>query len=311
MEIRELRAFSAVADEGSVSAAGRRLHLSQSAVSQTIQSLERQLGVQLLIRGAGGVTLTGAGTVLLREARTLIAQHDRALAAVSGRAAASTAPLRVGVPLEIPADLLPRALAEMGASFPQTQVDIRHASSSAELSALEAGELDLALVRERPADPDYDAVLAVEEPLGVVLSADRAAELAGPTGVRLHQLAGLRWVAFARSEAPCWHDQVTATLRSHGIDRLGPEGEDGGAPLIAEVKLASVAAGHAFALAPPGWSGSPAACLPGDGGALPGGVTWSPLIGDPLVRRTWAVWAAAATRRDLAALVAALDLTAR
>jgi molybdate transport repressor ModE-like protein len=320
MEIRELRAFSAVAEEGSVSAAGRKLHLSQSAVSQTIQSLERQLGVQLLIRGAGGATLTGAGAVLLREARTLIAQHDRALAAVSGQAAASAATLRVGVPLEFPADLLPRAFAEMGASFPRSQVDIRHAPSSAQLSAMEAGELDLALVRERPADPDYDAVLAVEEALGVILAAGRAAELAGPTGVRLHQLAGLDWVAFARSEAPSWHDQVTATLSSHGVVRLGP-GSAGGAggahPLIAEVKLASVAAGHAFALAPPGWSGSPplrtlpAGCLPGDPAALPGGVTWSPLIGNPLVRRTWAVWRAASTRRDLAALVAALDVTAR
>jgi molybdate transport repressor ModE-like protein len=322
VEIRELRAFSAVAEEGSVSAAGRKLHLSQSAVSQTIQSLERQLGVQLLIRGAGGATLTGAGAVLLREARTLIAQHDRALAAVAGQAAAS-ATLRVGVPLEFPADLLPRALAEMGAGFPRSQVDIRHAPSSAQLSAMEAGELDLALVRERPADPDYDAVLAVEEALGVILAADRAAELAGPTGVRLHQLAGLDWVAFARSEAPSWHDQVTATLSSHGVIRLGPgsEGGAGGAggahPLIAEVKLAAVAAGHAFALAPPGWSGSPplrtlpAGCLPGDPAALPGGVTWSPLIGNPLVRRTWAVWPAASTRRDLAALVAALDVTAR
>ena len=319
MEIRELRAFSAVAEEGSVSAAARKLHLSQSAVSQTIQSLERQLGVQLLNRGAGGATLTGAGAVLLREARTLIAQHDRALAAVAGQAAAS-ATLRVGVPLEFPADLLPRALAEMGASFPRTQVDIRHAPSSAQLSAMEAGELDLALVRERPADPDYDAVLAVEEALGVILAADRAAELAGPTGVRLHQLAGLDWVAFARSEAPSWHDQVTATLSSHGVVRLGPgsEGGAGGAhPLIAEVKLAAVAAGHAFALAPPGWSGSPplrtlpAGCLPDDPAALPGGVTWSPLIGNPLVRRTWAVWPAASTRRDLAALVAALDVTAR
>lgn len=301
MEIRELQAFSAVAEEGSVSAAGRKLHLSQSAVSQTIQSLERQLGVQLLIRGAGGATLTAAGAVLLREARTLIAQHDRALAAVSGQAAASAATLRVGVPLEFPADLLPRALAEMGASFPRSQVDIRHAPSSAQLSAMEAGELDLALVRERLADPDYDAVLAVEEALGVILAAGRAAELAGPTGVRLHQLAGLDWVAFARSEAPSWHDQVTATLSSHGVVRLGPGSEDGAGgegsaggahPLIAEVKLASVAGGHAFALAPPGWSGSPplrtlpAGCLPGDPAALPGGVTWSPLIGNPLVRRT-------------------------
>ena len=318
MEIRELRAFTAVAEEGSVSAAGRKLNLSQSAVSQTIQSLERQLGVRLLNRGAGGVTLTGAGAVLLREARTLIAQHDRALAAVSGQGTAGSAPLRVGVPLEFPADLLPRALAEVDASFPQCQVDIRHASTSAQLSALEAGQLDLALVRERPADPDYDAVLVVEEALGVVLSAERAQELTGPTGVRLHQLAGLEWLAFPRSEAPCWHDQVTATLRSHGIIvRSGQEQEGGGHSLIAEVKLASVAAGHAFALAPPGWSDSPAlrylppGSPPADSTGLPGGVTWSPLVGDPLVRRTWAVWAAAATRRDLAALVAALDLTAR
>jgi DNA-binding transcriptional LysR family regulator len=55
VEIRELGAFAVVAEEGSVSAAARRLHLSQSALSQTIQSLERQLGVQLLLRSRTGV----------------------------------------------------------------------------------------------------------------------------------------------------------------------------------------------------------------------------------------------------------------
>ena len=85
VEIRELRAFAAVADEGSLSAGARRLHLSQSALSQTIQSLERQLGVQLLLRSRTGVTTTEAGTVLLREGRALIAQYDRMLAAVPGR----------------------------------------------------------------------------------------------------------------------------------------------------------------------------------------------------------------------------------
>jgi molybdate transport repressor ModE-like protein len=110
VEIRELRVFIGVAEEGSLSAAARKLHLSQSALSQTILSLERQLGVQLLQRHSTGVTATDAGTILLREARALIAQHDRALAAVTGQAAAGPGPLRIGVPLELPADLLPRAL---------------------------------------------------------------------------------------------------------------------------------------------------------------------------------------------------------
>jgi DNA-binding transcriptional LysR family regulator len=67
------------------------------------------------------------------------------------------------------------------------------------------------------------------------------------------------------------------------------------APLIAQVKLAAVADGSAFALAPPGWWQP-----------LPADVQWRPLAEDPLVRRTWAVWPAGSRRRDLATLVDAL-----
>ena len=299
MEVRELRAFIAVAEEGSLSAAARRLHLSQSALSQTIQSMERQLGVQLLLRSSTGVTTTEAGTILLRESRALIAQHDRLLVAVAGRGAASPGTLRVGIPLELPAGLLPGVLADLTATCPLTRVEVSHASSAAQLAVLAAGQLDVALVRECPADPRYDAVLAVEEALGVILATTHADELADPTGIRLHRLAGLDWVGFPRSDAPLWYDQVTATLRAHGIslDRRPPPGEH---PLLAEVKFAAVGTGRAFALAPPDWARP-----------LPEGLTWQPLIGNPIIRRTWAVWPASSRRRDLATLIAALDLTMR
>lgn len=299
MEIRELRAFAAVAEEGSLSAAARRLHLSQSALSQTIQSLERQLGVQLLLRSRTGVTTTQAGAILLREGRALMAQYDRMLVAVAGRDGVGPGILKVGIPLELPADLLPGVLAELSTTFPMTRVEVSHASSASQLAALDAGQLDLALVRECPAAPRYDAVLAVEEALGVVLATAHADKLADPAGIRLHRLAGLDWTGFPRSEAPVWYDQVTATLRAHGIslDRQHPPGDG---PLIAEVKFAAVGTGRAFALAPPDWAQP-----------LPEGVTWRPLIGNPIVRRTWAAWPASSRRRDLAALVAALDLTMR
>lgn len=295
MEVRELCAFVAVVEEGGMSAAARRLHMSQSALSQTVQSLERQVGAQLLVRDHSGARATEVGQVLLGEARALIEHHERAMAAVTGAAgsvAGTAGLLRVGMPMEFPPDRLPAALARLGAQFPATRVELRHSSSAAQLADLRAGDLDVALVRDRPADTALDAVLAVREALGVVLAAEPARHLAHHgAGIALHRLSGLRWIGFPRADTPAWYDQVAATLRGHGIDV-----RDEHRPIIAEVKLAAVGAGGAFALAPSGWAAT-----------LPEGVVWQPLMGDPIVRRTWALWQADARQRDLAALIQALD----
>jgi DNA-binding transcriptional LysR family regulator len=301
VEIRELRAFVAVVEDGGLSPAARRLHVSQSALSQTMQSLERQVGTQLLTRNHTGVRPTVAGQALAREAGALIAHHDRALAAVARAAGTGTAAtddyLRIGVPLEFPPELLPGALAQLAVTYPETRVDVRHSSSRSQLTALRSGELDVALVRDRPSDPDLDAVLAVRESMGVILSSARGDELAEPSGVQLHRLARLDWVRFPRSDTPAWYDQVTAILRGHGITVTAPIPEND-RPVTAEVKLAAVGTGRAFALASPGWSQP-----------LPDAMAWHRLVGDPIVRRTWAIWHADSRRRDLAALIAVLDTT--
>jgi DNA-binding transcriptional LysR family regulator len=294
MELREMRTFIVVVEEGSMSAAARRLHVSQPALSQTMATLERQLGIPLLVRRSTGVQATEAGMTLLTEARAVLARHDQALAAVARHTFAGGSVLRIGIPLELPTDLLTTPLADLAAAYPGTRVQARHMSTAAQLDALRAGDLDLGLVREHPIGPDLDAVLAVEERLGVLLTADQATKIAGPDGVRLDALAGLDWVGFPRSGSPAWYDELSAILRSHGLD-LGPDAP-AGQELIAEVKLAAVSAGGAFALAPPDWSQP-----------IPDSVVWSPLAGHPLVRRTWAVWPANSHRRDLGQLVAALD----
>lgn len=289
-----MRAFVAVAEEGGLSAAARRLHISQPALSQTVNALEREFGAQLLIRSSTGVQTTPTGLTLLAEARAVLARYDQALAVMTARTGESATTLRIGIPLELPADLLSRALLDLAVAYPGTRVQARHLSTSAQLVELRKGDLDLGLLRERPLGQELDAMLVVEERLGVLLAAERATELAGPDGIRLDTLTGLDWVGFTRSGSPAWYDELTAILRSHGIDPGAqvPEGQ----PLIAEVKLASVSAGHAFTLAPPGWSQP-----------LPDTVTWFPLAGHPLVRRTWAVWNAGSHRRDLGHLIAALD----
>ncbi|MEV7096404.1 LysR family transcriptional regulator [Amycolatopsis sp. NPDC051045] len=288
MEIRELRAFVAIVEAGAMSKAARQLHVSQPALSQTITALERRLGVRLLVRTSTGVQVTDAGTTLLGEARAVLARHDQALAAMARHTAAGGGVLRVGVPLELPPELLPSALARLG----DTRVQARHLSSVAQVAALRAGELDVGLVRERPAGPDLDAVLVVTEDVGVLLAADLAEKLGSP--VRLEDLAGLEWFAFPRAGSPAWYDELAAILRSHGLD-VGPEVPEE-QRLIVELKIPAVSAGGAYAFAPPEWP------YP-----LPDTVRWVPLAGNPIVRRTWAVWPASSHRRDVAEFVAALE----
>jgi DNA-binding transcriptional LysR family regulator len=142
-----------------------------------MQSLERQLGGQLFIRHHTGTQPTELGGALLPEARALVAR--------------------------LPPDLLPAAMAQVSAIHPDLTLELRHARSTTQVTALKAGELDAALVRDRPADSDIDSVLAVEEPMGVILTTARSKELSERSGVPLHRLSGLRWIGFSRGDARC------------------------------------------------------------------------------------------------------------
>ena len=277
-----------------MSAASRRLHVSQSALSQTMSALERELGVTLLERTSTGVRPTEAGTTLLVEARAVLARYHQAMRTMSNYSAESGAIIRLGVPLELAAEVIPTALAKFAEESPGTRVVPQHLSTAAQLVALRTDQLDVGLVRERPSGSEFDAMLVAREALGILLSSKVAARLVGLDGVRLDELGELHWVGFPRSSSPAWFDELTGILRSHGVD-TGPPAPDG-QELIAAVKFAAVTSGHAFALAP-------------ENGVqpLPGNVTWSPLVGDPVVRRTWAVWPAESRRRDIGRLIASFQ----
>jgi DNA-binding transcriptional LysR family regulator len=294
MELRELSAFVAVVEEGGMSAASRRLHVSQSALSQTMSALERELGVTLLERISTGVRPTDAGTTLLAEARAVLARYHQAVRTMSNYSAESGAIIRLGVPLELAAEVIPLALAKFAAESPGTRVVPQHLSTAAQLVALRTDQLDVGLVRERPSGSEFDAMLVAREALGILLSSKVAARLVGLDGVRLDELGELHWVGFPRSSSPAWFDELTGILRSHGVD-TGPPAPDGH-ELIAPVKFAAVTSGHAFALAPRN------GVQP-----LPDNVMWSPLAGNPVVRRTWAIWPSESRRRDIGRLIASFQ----
>src|SRR6185503_14284753 len=116
MELRQLRYFVTLAEELHFGRAAEREHIVQSALSQQVQRLERELGVRLLERSTHHVSLTAAGAVFLVEARQILAHVDRA-AGVARRAEGAAATLRVGI-IDSSYDSMPQILHEVQARYP-------------------------------------------------------------------------------------------------------------------------------------------------------------------------------------------------
>jgi DNA-binding transcriptional LysR family regulator len=293
----KLEAFIAVAEEGGFSAAARRLCISQPALSQTINAIERRLGVELFARSTTGVQSTAAGRALLDEARAILARYDQLLPAMARYTGEGAGVIRLGIPREPPSEVL-CALAEFTANYPDTTVRPCHLPMAEQLEALRSGQLDVSFMVQIPPGRDLDHMLVVREELGVLLSENVAARLAGPDGVGLGALAGLEWVAFPRANNPAWYDELAAILRTHGID-VGPADRGDQFPSLS-VTFAALSCGDAFALAPRMWAPP-----------IPHAVVWSPLAGRPVVRSTWAVWPASSRRLDVARLITTFEQPAR
>jgi DNA-binding transcriptional LysR family regulator len=135
LDPRRLLTFRAVARLGSFSRAADELALTQSAVSQQVAALERQLGLRLLDRGRGGVRPTPAGQTLLEHAGALEQRLDLASAQLAELADEAGRDLRVGAFPSALATLVPAAAARLLAGRPELRVTL----AQAELAALVAG----------------------------------------------------------------------------------------------------------------------------------------------------------------------------
>ncbi|PCN49469.1 LysR family transcriptional regulator [Curtobacterium sp. 'Ferrero'] len=153
VELRQLRAFLAVADERHFGRAAAALHMAQPALSQQIRRTERALGVDLFVRTSRSVALTPAGEVLQERARSLLAQVERDLdeAVRVGRGEAG----RLDVGFVVSA--LPLGPIERVQAFrerhPRVRVELTEGYTSTLVARIARGELDLAIVRDPDPEP--------------------------------------------------------------------------------------------------------------------------------------------------------------
>ncbi|TMR02193.1 LysR family transcriptional regulator [Nonomuraea turkmeniaca] len=170
MELRQLRYFVTLAEELHFGRAAAREHIVQSALSQQIQRLERELGVVLLERSTHHVSLTASGTVLLAEARQILAHVERATTAARN-AMGSSPTLRVGI-IDSGYDSMPQILHEAQARQPDLVIHQIEVGVPEQYRLLIDGRLDVGIGRAALAPPEVASLLFRRDPLGVLVPGD-------------------------------------------------------------------------------------------------------------------------------------------
>jgi LysR family hca operon transcriptional activator len=173
MELRHLRYFIAVAEEGSLlTAAQRRLNTSQPSLSRQIRDLESEIGVKLLERQARGVSLTAAGRVFLDHARLALLQVEAATDGARQAEQPERLTFTIGFLAGQEVVWLPHALRIIREEAPEVEITLSSQSSPELALALMRGKLDVAFLRPETQTVGLSFRFLAKEPLIAVLPAD-------------------------------------------------------------------------------------------------------------------------------------------
>ena len=215
MELRHLRYFIAVVEEGGLTAAAeRRLHTSQPSLSRQIRDLEYEVGAQLLARTPHGVELTPAGAAFLDHARLSVAQANTAIEAARRAARPAKPTFEVGFLIGEEVDWLATVTRGLGEDLASLELRISSGYSPQLADDVQQGKLDVAIIRREPG-PDLDYRLLGREPLLAVLPSDH--RLAGAEAIDLADLAGDPFIGF--SDVPhVLRDVVDGYLKRLGLN---------------------------------------------------------------------------------------------
>ncbi|QMV17878.1 LysR family transcriptional regulator [Granulicella sp. 5B5] len=216
MELRHLRYFRAIADYGSVTAAAKRLHISQSAISEQILDLEDEVGGRLLDRSSRKIRLTVQGQVFLEEARKTLAAAERAVDLTRQSLQGEVGTLSIGFFLWGSGGFFPRIIREFRRRRPGIRLSLLDMHASEQLVALEEGRIDVGLTR--PLEPPFDRTLNSEllyrDPIVVAVRPDHPF---ARRRVTIKQLADEHVVLCDRKASPVIFDKFVALCAEEGF----------------------------------------------------------------------------------------------
>ena len=228
MEIRQLLYFTAIAEEGTISGAARRLHLSQPPLSRQLQLLEEELGCQLFRRDTRHMELTEAGELLYARSRESLRSLGDIKREVADISLGKGGKLSLGVVSSVSGRLLPGWLRQFHELYPDIRIDLKEGDSYGILEQVRKQQIDIALARKPFAVRGLELTELKTEPMCAVGARSFFGDIRGEECC-LGELKGKpliiyhRWEDVLREEdAPdpfirCEDARTTAGLASNGL----------------------------------------------------------------------------------------------
>ena len=202
MDVRVLRYFLAVAEEGSISGAAEKLHMSQPNLSRQISSLERELGTTLLVRGNRKAELTESGELLKVRAEEIVSMVDGAVAELSASDFLAGT-VRIGGGETRGMSILFDAARAFRERHPAVRFDVRSGNAEDVTGRLDRGEIDMGLLIEPVDKRRYDFIrLPARDVWGVLMRADDP--LASRKSIRPSDLRGLPLIISSQGQS--WNE---------------------------------------------------------------------------------------------------------
>ncbi|ADV66649.1 LysR family transcriptional regulator [Deinococcus maricopensis] len=215
MELRHLRHFIALAEEGHFGRAAERVYVVQQALSSSIKALEDELGVPLVQRTTRRVQLTPAGQEFLQGARATLALAEQTVARARAAARGEVGRLVVGFVSGLAFGGLPEIVRTFRETYPHVAVELRELTAQEQEAALRAHTIDVGLMLLPVRDPTLAREALWQQPLVAALPAGHP--LARKRRLRIHDLAREPFVFFPRYLRATYFDQVMTWCERGGF----------------------------------------------------------------------------------------------
>ncbi|MBP3780804.1 MAG: LysR family transcriptional regulator [Selenomonas sp.] len=173
MDIKDMRAFYAIVEEGNISHAAQRLDIAQPALSRQMKRLETSLGVQLFERGSRRIRLTDAGRVMYSRVEHILGMVDGTVREITEIGSGVAGSIRLGTITTSGAMLLPELISEFHSRYPNVTYQIWEAEGARILELLDNRVIEIGITRTQVDSKVYESIVLPNEPLVLIMNKEQ------------------------------------------------------------------------------------------------------------------------------------------